>query len=73
MSKTRCDWRQGCYVSRQKHGYYTFTRIIELLYEDISMYNLLFDMDKNKYLMCVNENTERTNKRINQIKEFLKK
>ena len=26
-----------------------------------------------RYLMCVNENTERTNKRINQIKEFLKK
>ena len=23
-----------------------------------------------RYLMCVNENTERTNKRINQIKEF---
>ena len=35
---TRSDWRKGCYVARQKYNYLSFTKIIELIYADYSIY-----------------------------------
>jgi len=38
MNDTRSDWRKGCYIARLYYNYLSFTKIIELIYEDYSIY-----------------------------------
>jgi len=35
---TRDDWRKGCYLARIKYDCFSFTKIIELMHEDFSIY-----------------------------------
>jgi hypothetical protein len=35
---TRDDWRKGCYLARMKYDCFSFTKIIELMHDDFSVY-----------------------------------